>query len=309
MGMAVETFENSQFGHDAVEDVASNWSQERRLKFIDFRLRWDGKINRTDLKEFFRISLPQASADLSRYTDLAKRNLAYDPRQKTYVKTDTFRPVFSRANSKTYLNELLAVSTGLIDKQSSYLGWMPELGIAAVPSRDFDGGILTRLVEAIRDKRTALVLYQTMDRPEASERLLSPTALAFDGFRWHLRAFCHMRSDFRDFVIGRLSQVRLEGPSTLTAADDRQWSRELTLVLAPHPSLSESRRRAIEIDYAMVNGQTSFTCRHALLFYTMRRLRLDEPEQLDRPAAEQIILLNRTQLQPFIDALHERARP
>jgi hypothetical protein len=305
----VETFEDSHFSSSSAEDVGSNWSQERRLKFIDFRLRWDGKINRTDLKDFFRISLPQASADLARYTDLAKDNLAYDPRQKCYVKTESFRPVFSRANSRTYLNELLAVSTGLIDKRSSYVGWMPELGVAAVPSRGFDGGTLTRLVEAIRDKRTAFVNYQSMDRPEPTERQLSPTALASDGLRWHLRAFCHMRNDFRDFVIGRISEVKLDGPSSLTAADDRQWSRELTLVLAPHPSLSEARRRAIETDYDMVDGKTTFTCRHALLFYTLRRLRLDEPEQLDRPAAEQIILQNRSQLQPFIDALHERARP
>lgn len=305
----METFEDSHFSSNQPKDVASNWSQERRLKFIDFRLRWEGKINRTDLKDFFRISLPQASADLSRYTDLAKGNLAYDPRQKSYVKTDAFSPVFSRANSRTYLNELLAVNTGLIDKRSSYVGWMPELGVAAVPSRGFDGGALTLLVEAIRDKRTAFVHYQSMDRPEPTERLLSPTALAFDGLRWHLRAFCHLRNDFRDFVIGRLSLVRLDGLSTVTAVDDRQWNRQLTLVLAPHPALTDARRRAIEMDYAMVDGTTTFTCRHALLFYTLRRLRLDEPEQLERPVAEQIVLLNRSQLQPFIDALHERARP
>ena len=34
----------------------SNWSQDKRLEFIDFRLQWTGKINRSDLVDFFGIS-------------------------------------------------------------------------------------------------------------------------------------------------------------------------------------------------------------------------------------------------------------
>lgn len=51
---------------------SNKWSRGRRIEFIDFRLSVDGKINRADLVDFFGISIPQASLDLSYYRDLVK---------------------------------------------------------------------------------------------------------------------------------------------------------------------------------------------------------------------------------------------
>ena len=44
-----------------------NWGVERRYEFIEFRLYWQGRINRSDLMEVFGISVQQASKDLSNY--------------------------------------------------------------------------------------------------------------------------------------------------------------------------------------------------------------------------------------------------
>ena len=38
------------------------WGTERRLEFIDFRLYWEGRVNRADLTREFGISVPQASS-------------------------------------------------------------------------------------------------------------------------------------------------------------------------------------------------------------------------------------------------------
>ena len=66
------------------------WSVERRLEFIDFRLYWEGRINRIDLKNFFGISIPQASADLRKYQELAPKNIDYDKKNKHYFATEKF---------------------------------------------------------------------------------------------------------------------------------------------------------------------------------------------------------------------------
>ena len=42
----------------------SRWSVGQRLEFIDFRLFWEGHVNRGDLVSFFGVSVPQASSDL-----------------------------------------------------------------------------------------------------------------------------------------------------------------------------------------------------------------------------------------------------
>lgn len=59
-----------------------HWGQERRLEFIDFRLLWEGRLNRADITEFFRISVPQASLDLAKYQEIAPGNMVYDRTQK-----------------------------------------------------------------------------------------------------------------------------------------------------------------------------------------------------------------------------------
>jgi len=42
--------------------TGSKWNLERRLQFIDFRLRWEGRLNRRDLIDYFAVSMPQASS-------------------------------------------------------------------------------------------------------------------------------------------------------------------------------------------------------------------------------------------------------
>jgi WYL domain len=297
---------NTQNGQEAEGEPApqaSTWSQDRRLKFIEFRLRWDGRINRNDLTDFFSLSVPQASADLSKYSEAAPLNLSYDTKAKCYVKADGFSPIYARSSSRTYLNELLALATNVIEPKSSFIGWRPDLGVAPIPGRTLDGQVLSYVVQAIREKLKLSVWYQGMSRPDPIARELSPHALAFDGFRWHVRAYCHLRSAFQDFVIGRLTDVRIGDISDVDRSADQPWNEMLTLILAPHPGLSPGGKRAICMEYGMIDGSVQLSCRQALLFYALRRLKLDQVEDPKQAASQQIVLLNREDLQPYIDQL------
>ena len=42
------------------------WGVEQRLEFIEFRLFWEGHVNRSDLMDQFGVSVNQASTDLNR---------------------------------------------------------------------------------------------------------------------------------------------------------------------------------------------------------------------------------------------------
>ena len=65
-----------------VTAAALKWGVERRLEFVEFRLFWEGSINRADLVEFFGVSVPQASKDLALYQERAPGNMDYDTREK-----------------------------------------------------------------------------------------------------------------------------------------------------------------------------------------------------------------------------------
>lgn len=72
------------------------WSIERRLEFIEFRLYWEGGINRADIVDQFGLSVPQASKDLTRYQELAPNKMAYDKSEKRYFAARGFEPRFFR---------------------------------------------------------------------------------------------------------------------------------------------------------------------------------------------------------------------
>jgi hypothetical protein len=277
------------------------WSQDRRLEFIDFRLRWDGKINRSDLTDFFGLSVPQASLDIAKYTELAPKNLNYDRSCRTYVATQTFRPVFPSSSTGRFLSELLAQAADLDGARASFVAWAPPVATVPSPGRTFQVDVLVALLKAIRERIAVQVTYQSLTRPQPTTRTLSPHALAHDGFRWHVRAYCHSREDFRDFVIARMLSFEGFAECGDEAAKDVEWHTIVPLVLTPHPKLSQSHRLAIELDYGMEQGQVEFHCRQAFLFYALRHLRLDETASA-RPEAQQIELKNRADVDRYMRA-------
>lgn len=283
-----------------------SWGLERRLQFIDFRLRWEGRINRTDLTDFFGLSTPQASLDIAKYIELAPGNLAYDRSSKTYVAMQPFRALYQRSSARRYLAELLATKTGVMDPAASFIGSSAEVDWAPSPWRTINEETVEALVKAIRERLSVRVSYQSMTSLDESERLLSPHALGNDGFRWHVRAYCHKRQRFSDFVLARILSIAGFEPSDAVPGRDSHWQTILTLVLAPHPDLPPAKKRVLELDYGMEDGQVELPCRQAFLYYTLRRLGLHIKEAPD-PLAQQITLKNRDAIQPYIDALTAQA--
>ncbi len=279
--------------------VNARWGQDRRLAFIDFRLRWDGRINRSDLTDYFGISVPQASLDIARYIELAPQNLSYDRSSRVYLATEAFRPLSNENQPQRYLNDLLASTTGVIEPEASYIGWRPSVDSVPQPGREVQAETLAALLKAIREEKGLNVVYQSMSRLEPAARVISPHAMAYDGFRWHVRAFCHSRSRFLDFVLGRIVEVASLEEVGAVVSEDIEWQTMLTLVLAPHPDLTAGKRRAIELDYGMTDGEGKLTCRQALLSYTLKRLGLNGPLS-QSPEAQQIVLKNKAELESFL---------
>ena len=283
----------------APELPSASWGQGRRLEFIDFRLRWDKTVNRSDLTTHFGISVPQASTDIARYTQLASDNLFYDRSSRTYRATDSYAPVIGNTAPQRYLNELLACEQGLLIEQDSYLGWRPPFAAVPVLSRLVDAGTLSLLLDAIREQGCVRIKYQSDAEPEPVERVISPHAFGFDGFRWHVRAFCLLRDGYRDFVLGRILGISKEvGPGRAPELDSK-WLNVISLSIGASPALSEGNRRAVELDYSMVDGKAVLEVREALLYYVLKELGLG-PFAATLSGGTQIVLLNEAELSGYI---------
>lgn len=279
------------------------WTRARRLEFIEYRALWEGHVNRQDLRDAFQISMAQASIDVRDYEGLAPGNLEYDRQRKRYVPSAVFAPRLVTDDPESYLGDVFARLTGVAGEEASRLGWMPPCDWVAPARRRVQAGVLRVVLRAIREARTARITYQSMDKPEPLERDISPHALANDGLRWHARAYCHREGKFKDFVLGRMTAAELRAEATGGGSGaDKEWSHYVEVVLAPSPRLLPGPRRAIELDYGMEDGRAVVQTRLALLRYVLLSLRLWRPPADARPEEEQVVLVNRDQLLPYLPA-------
>lgn len=227
------------------------WGVEQRLEFVEFRLFWEGHVNRSDVMEQFGLSVNQASADLNRYIGLAPDNMVYDKSARTYVRGPGFKPVFDKLDAGRYLAQLRSVADGILDRDDCWITDLPRYDSAPTPARGVDPATLRRVVGAIRGSEAIEVKYQSLSRPEPIWRWIAPHAIAFDGLRWHARAFCLMDEQFKDFLFSRILEIRGTQESGASADDDRDWQTEITLEIGPHPDLSETQAKVIALDYGM----------------------------------------------------------
>jgi len=286
-------------------DERLRWGTEQRLEFIEFRAFWEGGIRRGDITGRFGVSVPQASNDLALYQRLAPLNLRYDSSEKRYVPTAEFQPRFMKPDADRYLDQLWCVADGLIGLDDTWIVRAPEAGVVPVPRRRIDATVLKRLVGVIRDRHSIEILYQSMTPGRIDGpiwRRITPHAFAHDGMRWHVRAFCHRDEKFKDFLLSRCRDVRDEGEAGANAADDILWHTTFTAVLVPNPELAPSQQETIALDYGMTDGQAEIPMRRALLYYFNKRMRLDVPAGIDKPAERPVIVAN---IEAFRKALAE----
>ena len=248
--------------------------------------------------EAFGISTQQASKDLTKYIEGRKSNLVYDKRLRTYLRGKNFKPRYFQPDAAEYFAQLQAVEHGLVAQQQSWISFFPGFAATPIPARGVDPEILREVLSAIREKKALQITYQSMSRLEPTARWIEPHALAFDGFRWHARAFCQNDAVFKDFLLSRILQTRGVEASEVTDEADADWQEHITLEIAPHPELSESQKKVIALDYGMRDGKAQIMVRRALLYYALRRLGLDIDPDARKPQDQQIVLLNR-------EAVHE----
>lgn len=272
------------------------WGVERRLEFIDFRLFWDGRINRGDLTEQFGISIPQASADLARYQEMAPHNLSYDPSLKCYLATQAYRPMFEVEHAGRYLAQLNSLASGTIAREEAWLAETPEFRIVPTPGRSVDSRSLKAVLRGIRDRLALRIRYQSMSKPEPHWRWISPHALGFDGFRWHVRALCHNDKTFKDFVFARIYEIGESQPHPMDSDADEAWFDSVTVIISPHPGLSESQAKAVKLDYDMPEGVRVISISSAFLYYFLKHMGLDGDAGQKRPQDQQIVLVNREEV-------------
>ena len=280
-----------------IGDEKRPWTQNRRFEFIEWKLFWEGGLNRSDLEAAFEISTPQASVDISRYREIAPDNITYDGTGRTFRPTPDMKPTFLRVSADRLLLQLRALLSGALPRREVWFRELPRTDICPDIVRHVDPGCLRLILDAIRTRQCVEVRYQSMSNSRT--RLIAPHALAYDGYRWHVRALACDRGDFRDFVLTRIDEIEPGPPADFNPADDLEWEYFATLDLRPHPGLTDEQSQAIQSDYAMKGGKREIHVRLSMAYYFIMRMNLDLPDL--PPTRAQICLSNIDEVRAAIE--------
>lgn len=254
--------------NDYINDLSL--AQKERLAFIDFNLQFFGKVSRNDLITRFKTGLAASTRDFAAYKEIAKNNLQLNHSTKQYLRTDKFEPLFV-FSADTILQ---SVSKGFSDGITSSIQ-PSSICFEAVQLIHPNVHIIASLMRAIHNQLTCSVKYVSISSGESS-REITPHTLINNGHRWHVRAYDKKSESFRDFVCTRFTQVRLteeKANSVSLPESDTQFNRLVSLVLIVHPDINHSQ--AIEMDYAMQNGEKVMKVRAALAAYILRYWQVD----------------------------------
>lgn len=286
------------------EDQKRPWSQSQRFEFIEWKLFWEGRLNRSDLEAQFEISTPQASVDLKNYREITRDNIAYDASKKAFVPSHKLAPQFLAPSADRILLQLRALLSAALPRRDVWFKRLPTIDMVPDLVRHVEPDYLRHVLEAMRTRSAIEVEYQSLTN--IRWRKIAPHAMAFDGHRWHLRAWACDRQDFRDFVLSRISGIKEIEPATFDPEDDIEWNTRATLRLRPHPGLTDEQSLAIQRDFDMVGGWREVELRLSMVYYFIKRMNLD---LLDLPATRvQICVENLAEIDAALTAAREDGR-
>lgn len=258
-----------------------DWGKEQRLRAIEIIVHWQGRLNTGDLIAAFGISRNHASLDIKEYILNFPENIQYNPSARAYLKTKAFKLHLTEGSVDEYIDHISRMKTQ---------PHVPIEKLAPHHSR-LKAEVVSQLLNGICRQKGLSVLYASMTRPEGAKRTIYPHSIVDTGFKWHVRAYCENRKEFRDFNLGRIlgvPEVMERTPKHAMVIKDKLWRKMVPIHLCANPNLSDNQKQVIESEFDMKRGKLTVHSRACLVHYILQRYQIDS-ECLDTPLATQLL--------------------
>ena len=254
---------------------------------------WEGKVQPGQLARYWQYSRQHASKKLHEYMGSYPKALEYSSTDKCYQPSSGFEPCHISREANEYLNWLIGYSPAT---QQQLATWTLQS-----PPRHITPQLMRPIVCALREGRRLEVDYSSISSADRNGRIIVPHHLVKTATRWHLRAWCEDKKQFRDFLLSRFHGIPdLLDKSTINSADDEGWNTEVEVILAPDPRLSGEKRKIIEQDYAMIDGRLVLSSKACMVNYLLQSLNLD-PHKLEAEAeAQQLVIVNLVDIKKWL---------
>lgn len=253
-------------------------SLKERFAYIEHLLRWYGGVTARQISEVFGIERVNAQKVITRYREVFSGAIRYDSSLRKQVADKNFDPHYIKDTPRKFLDNLRGQHYVRLYRDT---GNWEEISIYDTDSRiplNLENNIVSIIVKALLDKRVLAISYHSINR--VSDRLISPNNLVYANHRFHLRAFCHQKQDYLDFVLGRILEARLYPVPTveeikkdraiewISSRHDKSWGNIVYLFYQINPELPEKAQGALRLNYNVDSeDKLIIQCREALRYY------------------------------------------
>lgn len=256
--------------------------QLKRYEYIETKLLWDEGVTAKDIALTFSISRQAAQEVLNKYRKLYPLQMAYDPKLKKHVATEMFNPKFVKNNAKLFLDYLRGQTLGKYYKEEEDWSDIEITDVNLKLQTELDSSNTQIILTALRRHKTVVIEY--LKKKNVSEstmtRLISPNHLIFANNRYHIRAYCHFKQKYLDFVLSNIISAILSTEPWVSSKYDTEWNDIIKLRLKPNPELPEETKKAILRRYNTTNGIREITCNRALAYYIEKSLMINQKDRI-----------------------------
>jgi len=277
--------------------VARLDSVEYRLLTLRLLLQWEGYLNRSRVANLLELGDVRASQWIQEFRNQYPSWLEWNAKSKSYHATyEAFKGMNSKNNAISLSKYLSLVNTPHVisDSEDFVCSAFPEL---STPDPEIFSGIST----AIRYKSDISVLYRSMSEPKSHERLITPHHLVRVGRRWHMRGYCSLNHDFRDYSLGRIVKLSILNMSKgKPESEDARWNKLLNVRLIAHPELTIDQEDVIKYEYFEGTSSRVVSCRAALVGYFIQDIRAATDISNHKPPEYQIAISNIEEILPWM---------
>jgi len=270
-----------------------DWAKEQRLRAIEIVGYWQGQMNSRSLVEAFGISQNHANLDIKEYKSRYPKNFIYNASKRTYLRSDSFKLHLSEGSIDEYINH--------VSRMTSQMHTSIER--LAPHHTQLKPDVVAPILDCIRLQKGLSIQYASMNRPKGTERTIYPHSIVDTGFRWHVRAYCEDRKEFRDFNLGRILGITEQVGSAPTCAmvnKDKAWQKMVKIKLRANPNIPDNQRLVIESEFDMKRNSLIVQCRGCLVHYMLQRYQIDS-KCLDSPPTTQLLAVDSPEsIQPYL---------
>lgn len=216
-----------------------------RFFWFDNEARRERYPNASKLADRFEIATKSAQRSIDYFRDRLQAPLEYESSRKGYYYTDpTFQLPVIRISEEEILALLIsrkliseASAGSLADELGSVSQRLSSLLAANLPGRarpedafsfrwknisPTDPLIFKVVTSALLQGKLLTFCYYSPSASNCTMRTVEPHHMVNYMGNWHLISFCHLRNEWRDFVLGRMTLCHVEGEA-FQIRDKEEW--------------------------------------------------------------------------------------